>query len=169
MNTQPEPAGTSTSWLDWHHILLEMLLLSVTSLLIVPFILFASVHTLISLPRSPLFSVQVSSFTSSYSSSFVLILYFLRWLSLIFPPALPMSILADTASASSYATFHQPQHHLSIHLAVTQERPGLPTSVRGIEVDEVQRNIRNVFWRDRLSISNCVWTTHVGHMKRCVA
>lgn len=82
---------------DWHHILLEMLLLSVTSLFIVPCILFASVQTLISLPHSPFFSVQVSSVTRSYSSSFMSILSFLCCLSLIFPPGVLMSILADAA------------------------------------------------------------------------
>ena len=62
----------------------------------------------------------------------------LWWLSLII-----LAAHSNTASASSHATFHQPQHRLSIHSAVTQERPGLPTSV-----DEVQSNIRNVFRRE---------------------
>lgn len=136
-----------TVWASWHThtgipFFLEMPFLSrhVTS------------HCSPSPPRGPLFCFS-KFLLSLLLVFFMFILSFLCVLSLNFLPVLLLeSILADSASAPSYAPFHRPLHRLSIHLAVAQERPGLPTSVTGIEVDGVQSNIRNVFQRDCLSV-----------------
>lgn len=125
--------GSKTTWIhslsqqayplvNWHHILLEMLLQSQSC----HFSLFPA-YCLPLYTLSFHFLVVHCFFCESIVSHQLLLLIF--YVDFVFSvlvgmshlPSLLVSILADTASASSYATFHQPQHHLSIHLAVTQE------------------------------------------------
>lgn len=104
------------------------------------------------------FLFKTSSFSWSYPSSFIFSLYI----------TILSSVLANTTSTSTCAIFHQPQHHFPIHLAVTQERPRSPTSAKGIEVVEVQSNIRNVFQRDHLSVfvfGRHTWETWRGMLR----
>lgn len=131
--THSEPAGRSSG-----QALLKMLLPSATSLFIILAIFFC-LHSYFNTSNSIVFFFQLSYSPAVLCFLTIYILSFLCWLSLIFIPDLLVSILAEFTSASRYETFHQPQHCLSIHsaAAAAQERPGLPTSVKGIEVNEV--------------------------------
>lgn len=102
-------------------------------------------------PRGPLFCFSKFLLSLLLVFSCLSCLFYVGLVSTSFLPSW-RAFWQTSASASNYATFHQPLRRLSIHLAVAQERPGLPTSVKGIEVDEVQSNIRNVFRRDCLSV-----------------